>query len=112
MQICERPEFHLVATAALHLGATPFSIYNTSTVEQVAHQLANAGSRVVVTERHFLPVVRAAGAAEVVLVEELERCGVGSQEIHLVSVQAADGRRGQHPVPGGGLRPARCPVRA
>jgi hypothetical protein len=46
------------------------------------------------------------------LVEELERCGVGSQEIHLVSVQAADGRRGQHPVPGGGLRPARCPVRA
>ena len=28
--LTNRPEFHLVDTAAMHLGATPFSIYNTS----------------------------------------------------------------------------------
>ena len=73
LMLVNRPEFHLVDTAVLHLGATPISVYNTSTPEQVAHQFANAGNRVVVTERRFLPVVRAAGAAEVVLVEDLEQ---------------------------------------
>jgi long-chain acyl-CoA synthetase len=73
LMLVNRPEFHLVDTAALHLGAIPFSVYNTSTPEQVAHQFANAGNRVVVTERHFLPVVQAAGATEIVLVEDLER---------------------------------------
>src|SRR5215217_452756 len=60
LMLLNRPEFHLLDTAALHLGATPFSVYNTSTPEQVAHQFANAGNRVVVTERHFLPTVLAA----------------------------------------------------
>src|SRR5215213_3952635 len=60
LMLRNRPEFHLVDTAALHLGAIPFSVYNTSTPEQVAHQFANAGNRVVVTERHFLPTVLAA----------------------------------------------------
>ncbi len=73
LMLLNRPEFNLVDTAVLHLGATPFSVYNTSTPEQVAQQFANAGNRVVVTERHFLDVVRRAGAAEVVLVEELEQ---------------------------------------
>src|SRR4051794_33198812 len=73
LMLLNRPEFHLIDTAVLHLGATPFSVYNTSTPEQVAHQFANAGNRVVVTERHFLAVVQAAGAAEIVLVEDLER---------------------------------------
>ncbi len=57
LMLLNRPEFHLVDTAALHLGATPFSVYNTCTPEQVAHQFANAGNRVVVTERRFLPAV-------------------------------------------------------
>ena len=34
--LLNRPEFHLVDTAVLHLGAVPFSVYNTSTPEQVA----------------------------------------------------------------------------
>src|SRR5882672_2906727 len=29
LMLTNRPEFHVVDTAALHLGATPFSIYNT-----------------------------------------------------------------------------------
>ncbi|MFD4352563.1 AMP-dependent synthetase/ligase [Nocardia sp. NPDC058518] len=57
------PEFHLADTAVLHTGATPFSIYNTFTAEQIAHLLANAGSRVVITESQFLETVRAADIA-------------------------------------------------
>src|SRR5919202_1685011 len=37
IMLLNRPEFHLVDTAALHLGATPFSVYNTSAREQVAY---------------------------------------------------------------------------
>src|SRR5437763_12393445 len=44
------PEFHLVDTAAMHLGATPFSIYNTSSAEQIAFLLGDAGNRVFVVE--------------------------------------------------------------
>jgi hypothetical protein len=44
-RLLNRPEFHLLDTAALHLGATPFSVYNTATAERVAYQFANAGNR-------------------------------------------------------------------
>src|SRR3954465_1394929 len=57
IMLLNRPEFHLVDTAALHLGATPFSVYNTSTGEQIAHLFPNAGPRVVVTEQAFVPVI-------------------------------------------------------
>jgi long-subunit acyl-CoA synthetase (AMP-forming) len=48
------PEFHVADTAALHVGAAPFSIYSTSTVEQAEHVVADAGSRLLVTEPAFL----------------------------------------------------------
>jgi long-chain acyl-CoA synthetase len=77
LMLLNRPEFHLLDTATLHLGATPFSVYNTATPEQVAHQLANARNRVVVTERHFLPTVLAAqrlvpAVEQVVLIDGAE----------------------------------------
>ena len=56
-----RPEFHLVDTAAIHLGATPFSIYNTSSHEQINHLLSNAESRVVVCESQYVDTIRRAG---------------------------------------------------
>jgi len=74
LMMLNRPEFHLVDTAAMHLGATPFSIYNTSSPEQIAQLLENAASRVAVCESRFLDAVRAArppGLEHVVLVEEL-----------------------------------------
>ncbi len=37
--LANRPEFNLVDTAAMHLGAAPFSLYNTLSAEQVAYQL-------------------------------------------------------------------------
>src|SRR4051812_20477025 len=57
LMLLNRPEFHLVDTAALMLGATPFSVYNTSTAEQIEHLFTNAANRVVVTEQAFLPVI-------------------------------------------------------
>ncbi len=50
LMMTNRPEFHLVDTAAFHLGAVPFSIYNTFAPEQITHVLSNAGSRVVICE--------------------------------------------------------------
>jgi long-subunit acyl-CoA synthetase (AMP-forming) len=61
LMLTNRPEFHLVDTAVLHLGATPFSVYNTSPSTQIAHLFRNAGTRVVVTERQWVTTV---GAAE------------------------------------------------
>ena len=49
--LTNRPEFHFADSAVMHLGATPFSIYNTYTVEQIEHLLSDAGSRVVITEQ-------------------------------------------------------------
>ena len=60
IMLVNRPEFHLVDTAVMHLGAIPFSIYNTSSPEQIAALFANAGNRVVVTERAFAPVIKRA----------------------------------------------------
>jgi long-subunit acyl-CoA synthetase (AMP-forming) len=69
IMLANRPEFHLVDTAALHLGATPFSIYNTSAPEQIAYLLGNAGNRVVVSERAFLAQIRGALASGELAVE-------------------------------------------
>ncbi len=55
LMMTNRLEFHLVDTAAFHLGAIPFSVYNTFAAEQIAQVLANAGNRVVVCEEQFVP---------------------------------------------------------
>jgi long-subunit acyl-CoA synthetase (AMP-forming) len=34
IMLTNRPEFHFADSAAIHLGATPFSVYNTSAAEQ------------------------------------------------------------------------------
>jgi long-subunit acyl-CoA synthetase (AMP-forming) len=61
LMLLNRPEFNLCDAAAMHLGATPFSIYSTCSPEQVAYLFSNAGNRVVITERQFLETIRAAG---------------------------------------------------
>jgi long-subunit acyl-CoA synthetase (AMP-forming) len=60
LMLVNRPEFHWVDTAALHLGAIPFSIYNTSAPEQIEYLLGDAGNRIIVTESAFLERVLAA----------------------------------------------------
>src|SRR3954471_2300031 len=49
-----RPEFHLVDTAAMHLGATPYSVYNTYTAEQIEYLASDAGNAILVTEEAYL----------------------------------------------------------
>jgi long-chain acyl-CoA synthetase len=62
LMLTNRPEFHFADSAAMHLGATPFSIYNTYTAEQIEHLLSDAGSRIVITEQAHLGQVLAASA--------------------------------------------------
>jgi long-chain acyl-CoA synthetase len=54
MMLANRPEAHLIDTAALHLAATPFSVYNTSSAEQIEYVLAHSGATLIVTERQFV----------------------------------------------------------
>src|ERR1700761_1434264 len=58
-----RPEFNLVDTAALHLGAVPFSLGHPATDEQTAYLIANAEPAVLITERALLEVAQAAAGA-------------------------------------------------
>jgi long-subunit acyl-CoA synthetase (AMP-forming) len=58
--LVNRPAFHLTDCAAMHLGATCFSIYNTSSPEQIEYVVADAANRVIVTEQAFLERVLAA----------------------------------------------------
>ena len=52
--LTNRPEFHIADTAAMSLGATPFSLYQTLTPDQIAYQLNDSGAEIVVTEPAFL----------------------------------------------------------
>src|ERR1041384_3600274 len=58
--LVNRPALHLTDCAAMHLGATCFSVYNTSSAEQIEHVIADAANRVMVTEQAFLDKVLAA----------------------------------------------------
>jgi long-subunit acyl-CoA synthetase (AMP-forming) len=74
LMLTNRPEFHVADAAALSLGATPFSLYQTLTPEQIAYQLNDSGAGIVVTEPALLDRVQAAreqapNVRHVVLVE-------------------------------------------
>ena len=60
IMLVNRPEFHVVDLAALFVGATPFSIYNTSAPEQIEYLFGDAGARIALTERQFVERVLAA----------------------------------------------------
>ncbi len=66
-----RPEFHLADAAVMHLGAIPFSIYNTSAPDQIRYLFTNAENTIVFTEKDFLPAVREAGTdlAHIIVVD-------------------------------------------
>ncbi|GIG02903.1 AMP-dependent synthetase/ligase [Catellatospora citrea] len=62
LMVTNRPEFHIADAAAIHVGAVPFSIYNTSTPAQIAHLLTSAQARVVICEEQYADQIRASGA--------------------------------------------------
>ena len=90
LMLRNRPEFNLIDSGAMHLGAAPFSIYNTSPPGQVAYLFGNAGNQVTVCERAFLDVVRAAGAQTIVLVDGEEDGTVSLEELEAMAEPGFD----------------------
>ncbi|MCW3014315.1 MAG: long-chain-fatty-acid--CoA ligase [Solirubrobacterales bacterium] len=88
LMMTNRPEFNVADTAAMHLGATPFSVYNTLPADEIQFLFSNAGNRVVVCEAQFALRVRAAAAGTAV---EHIICIDGDPEgtIPLADVEAA-----------------------
>jgi long-subunit acyl-CoA synthetase (AMP-forming) len=71
IMLTNRPEFHWFDAAALHLGATPFSVYNTYSPEQIQYQMKDAEARIVVTEQAFADRIRGLeGVEHVIVVDE------------------------------------------
>ena len=67
LMLGNRPEFHVADAAAMHLGAIPFSIYNTSAPEQVEFVVEDSGARIAVVEeafREFVDTEHVIGAEE------------------------------------------------
>jgi long-subunit acyl-CoA synthetase (AMP-forming) len=56
LMLSNRPEFQIADLAVMTLGATPFSIYLTSSAEQVAYLVRDAGARVAIVEPAFAPL--------------------------------------------------------
>ncbi|HSV39775.1 MAG TPA: long-chain fatty acid--CoA ligase [Nocardioidaceae bacterium] len=77
--LVNRPEFALVDTAGMHLGATCFSVYNTSSPEQLNYLFSHAENKIVVTEKAFL--------------DRILKCGVSIE--HVICIDGpADGATG------------------
>src|SRR3954447_362620 len=76
LMLVNRPEFHVADLAVMTLGATPYSIYATSSPEQIAYVVGDAASKVVIVEEAFLPQMQAADVAiETIVVLEGARGG-------------------------------------
>ena len=60
LMLTNRPEFHTLDAAAMHLGATPFSVYNTYSPEQIEYLFSDAENKIVITEQAFLDTILAA----------------------------------------------------
>ncbi|HEX4805148.1 MAG TPA: long-chain fatty acid--CoA ligase [Conexibacter sp.] len=90
-----RPEFHLCDLAAVTLGAAPFSIYQTSTPEQIRYVVDDAGARVAIVEQAHLPALLAARAGlpaleHVVVVDGTADAGGRDGVITLAAVEGAN----------------------
>jgi long-subunit acyl-CoA synthetase (AMP-forming) len=78
LMLTNRPEFHWLDTAAMHLGVAVTSIYNTAPPKLIEHIVRNSGARVVVTESQFAPrfdEVLAAGLLNKVVVVDQSTSG-------------------------------------
>jgi long-chain acyl-CoA synthetase len=83
MMLSNRPEAYLIDTAALHLGATPFTVYNTSSADQIEYVLTHSGATLIVTERQFVDRVLSVRERVPTLryVFVVERASVGTADL-------------------------------
>lgn len=89
LMLTNRPEFYLVDTGVMHLGAAPFSIYFTNPAEQIVPLMQNSGARVVVSEPEYAATLAAVrdriGVPEqIVVVGE----GTGAGDLTLAELEA------------------------
>jgi long-chain acyl-CoA synthetase len=63
IMLTNRPEFHIVDLAAVMIGATPFSIYNTYPAGEIEYLCTDAETKVAIVEQEFLPVMLEARAS-------------------------------------------------
>ena len=99
LMLANRPEFHLVDAAAMHLGALPFSMYNTSSPEQVEFLLRDSSAKLAVVESQFRDRVDAEQVIDAERLDELdERRGLRLR-------RRLAGRRARRPADAD-LRPA------
>ncbi|MBN8866034.1 MAG: long-chain fatty acid--CoA ligase [Solirubrobacterales bacterium] len=85
--LTNRPEFHWVDTAAMHLGAIGVSIYNTFPVTQVEHLLRDCECGTVVTESQFLPAILSARQGAPALRQVIVVDGDGSEGMTLEELE-------------------------
>jgi long-chain acyl-CoA synthetase len=89
LMLTNRPEFHLFDAAAMHLGATPYSVYNTYAPEQIEHLAKDAENKIFVTEQEFLDRIQAVEGIEHVIVVDGD--GDGTLSIEDVESRGEDG---------------------
>jgi long-chain acyl-CoA synthetase len=91
LMLLNRPEFHIADLAVMTLGATPFSIYQQFTPDQIAYIVGDAGAKVAIVEAAFLETFGAARpqlpALETVIVVE---GGAGPDTTDWSDVEGAD----------------------
>ena len=75
-----RPEFNLIDSAALFLGAIPLSIYTTSASEQIAYIAGHAEPAVYVVEAEARPRLEEAGISDRVFYLETDEDGCSALE--------------------------------
>src|SRR6202171_5407722 len=57
LMLSNRPEVHICDLAAMMIGATPCSIYNTYAHEQIRYLVSDADAKILICEQQFLPQV-------------------------------------------------------
>jgi long-chain acyl-CoA synthetase len=91
MLLSNRPEFIVCDLAAVSLGAVPFSIYQTSSPEQIRYVVADAEARVAVVETALLERFTEA-RRELPLIEHVIVVDGGGGDLTLAEVEAMDPR--------------------
>jgi long-chain acyl-CoA synthetase len=86
--LTNRPEFHFVDSAALHLGATPYSVYSTYTTEQIEYLVSDAQNKILVTEQAFLDTVRKVDGIETIVIVDPESGAQADGELTLEQLEA------------------------
>jgi long-chain acyl-CoA synthetase len=83
------PDFIPVDLGAVALGAVPFSIYQTSSPEQIAHVVRDSGARIAIVETDYLERFEAA-RAELPDVDQVVAVGGAGGDLTLTELEALD----------------------